>query len=95
MTSPIRLTVLPSPPQGVGGARLTERELQILGLIAGGRSNEGIARELVISRRTVDAHVRAIFLKLGLAYHPLHNQRVHAALLLWSAQTHQPVPAAA
>jgi DNA-binding NarL/FixJ family response regulator len=65
---------------------LTSRELEILELIADGLSNEGIATELLISRRTVDAHVRTIFLKLGLVSHPLKNQRVTAVIALWSSK---------
>ena len=59
---------------------LTERELEVLQLVASGRSNAGIAADLVISRRTVDAHLRSIFTKLGLESDPNDNQRVLAAL---------------
>lgn len=61
-------------------AGLTEREVEVLRLVAQGRSNAGIAAELVISRRTVDAHLRSIFVKLGLESDPDDNQRVLAAL---------------
>ena len=44
---------------------LTERELEILGLIAGGSSNTEIARALVVSDKTVRNHVSNIFAKLG------------------------------
>ncbi|WP_245569965.1 response regulator transcription factor [Acidipropionibacterium thoenii] len=60
--------------------QLTERETQVLRLVAMGRSNAGIAATLVISRRTVDAHLRAIFGKLGIAADGQDNQRVLAAL---------------
>ncbi|WP_344811589.1 response regulator transcription factor [Microlunatus aurantiacus] len=59
---------------------LTGREVEVLGLVASGRSNTGIAAELVISRRTVDAHLRSIFTKLGIESDPEDNQRVLAAL---------------
>ena len=59
---------------------LTEREIEVLRLLASGRSNVGIAAELVISRRTVDAHLRSIFTKLGIEGAPDDNQRVLAAL---------------
>ena len=45
--------------------RLTDRELQVLRLVAAGRSNRAIAGELVLSKRTVDRHVMNIFAKLG------------------------------
>lgn len=61
-------------------ARLTARETDVLRLVAAGRSNAGIASSLVISRRTVDAHLRAIFAKLGIEADPDDNQRVLAAL---------------
>jgi DNA-binding NarL/FixJ family response regulator len=40
---------------------LTPRELQVLRLLAAGRSNKAIAAELVLSKRTVDRHVSNIF----------------------------------
>ncbi|MGH2839345.1 MAG: LuxR C-terminal-related transcriptional regulator [Solirubrobacteraceae bacterium] len=46
---------------------LTPRELQVLRLVAGGRTNKAIAAELVLSERTVDRHVSNIFVKLGVA----------------------------
>ena len=66
---------------------LTEREVEVLRLVASGRSNPGIAAELVISRRTVDAHLRSIFTKLGIETDPNGNQRVLAALD-WLADSH-------
>jgi DNA-binding CsgD family transcriptional regulator len=54
---------------------LTEREREILGLVAQGRSNKEIARELVISERTARSHVSNILRKLGL------SSRTEAALL--------------
>ena len=51
-----------------GGARaLTPRELQVIGLIASGRTNHAIAQALSISDRTVDRHVSNIFTKLALS----------------------------
>jgi DNA-binding NarL/FixJ family response regulator len=47
--------------------RLTERELQVLHLLARGWSNPDIADVLVISRRTVSTHVEHILSKLGCA----------------------------
>jgi DNA-binding CsgD family transcriptional regulator len=45
---------------------LTRRELQVMALIASGRTNRTIAEELAISERTVDRHVSNILTKLGL-----------------------------
>ncbi|WP_217125153.1 response regulator [Hydrogenophilus thiooxidans] len=56
-------------------AALTERELEILGYLANGKSNKEIARYLAISPDTVKLHVRHILAKLGL------TSRVEAAVL--------------
>jgi pimeloyl-ACP methyl ester carboxylesterase/DNA-binding CsgD family transcriptional regulator len=44
---------------------LSERELEILGFLAGGNSNAGIAQALTISTRTVERHIENIYLKIG------------------------------
>jgi non-specific serine/threonine protein kinase len=49
------------------GAGLTNREFEIAALVASGMSNREIASSLVISKRTVDAHVEHIFGKLGMS----------------------------
>lgn len=68
------------PPARVPG--LTPRESEVLALVAEGASNAGIAEQLVVSRRTVDAHLRAIFTKLDIAgAGPETNRRVQAARL--------------
>jgi DNA-binding NarL/FixJ family response regulator len=62
--------------------RLTDREREILALMAEGRSNAGIARELGISERTVEAASAVVFQKLDLEPSPDMNRRVLAVLTL-------------
>jgi DNA-binding NarL/FixJ family response regulator len=61
-------------------ADLTDREREVLGLVGEGLSNKGIAHRLFITERTVEAHVKQIFLKLGLATDPESHRRVLAVL---------------
>ena len=67
---------------------LSKRECQILGLIADGHSNDAIRARLWLSPRTVEAHVRTIFIKLGLLPSRACHRRVLAvrAYLEWSAE---------
>jgi DNA-binding CsgD family transcriptional regulator/tetratricopeptide (TPR) repeat protein len=53
------------PPQPDGAAGLTPRELEVLRLVAAGRSNGQIAEALFISRKTASVHVSNILAKLG------------------------------
>jgi pimeloyl-ACP methyl ester carboxylesterase/DNA-binding CsgD family transcriptional regulator len=54
-------------PAGSGAAGLSAREVEVLRLLAAGRSNAQIAEELVISQNTVIRHVSNIFAKVGAA----------------------------
>jgi DNA-binding CsgD family transcriptional regulator len=57
-------------PQAAGSARghgLTPRELQVLRLIATGKTNKQIARELTLSEKTIDRHVSNLFVKANVA----------------------------
>jgi len=62
--------------------RLTEREREVLSLMAQGRSNAAIASALAMSPKTVETHVRAIFTKLDLAENADDHRRV-AAVVQW------------
>jgi serine/threonine-protein kinase len=62
-------------------ADLTSREHEILQLIAEGWSNPAIAKRLWLTVKTVESHVRSIFLKLGLPPEPDHDRRVRAVLV--------------
>jgi DNA-binding CsgD family transcriptional regulator len=73
------------PPPAL--SELTARELEVLALIAEGRTDRGIARELFVTPKTVEAHVRSIFRKLALPAAATENRRVHAVLTFLRAQT--------
>jgi DNA-binding NarL/FixJ family response regulator len=60
--------------------RLTHRERQVMALIAEGRSNAGIAQELVVTVAAIERHVTSIFDKLGLHASPEAHRRVLAVL---------------
>jgi DNA-binding NarL/FixJ family response regulator len=60
--------------------QLTSREREVLSLIAEGRSNAAIAERLVMSPKTVEAHVRQILQKLNLHASPDDHRRVLAVL---------------
>jgi DNA-binding NarL/FixJ family response regulator len=64
---------------------LTEREREILTLMAEGHSNHSICDRLVISPRTVESHVRSVFMKLGIAESPDSSRRVLAVLAFLQA----------
>lgn len=59
---------------------LTTREREVLTLMAEGRSNAGIAEELVVTVAAVERHVTSIFAKLGLHQSPEQHRRVLAVL---------------
>ncbi|MEU5310601.1 response regulator transcription factor [Streptomyces sp. NPDC021562] len=60
--------------------RLTPREREVLELMAGGRSNSGIAAELVVSESAVAKHINSIFTKLDLPKADADHRRVLAVL---------------
>src|SRR5207244_6536462 len=59
---------------------LTEREREVLALIAEGRSNRAIGERLFLSPKTVEAHVGSIFSKLGIEDTPDDNRRILSVL---------------
>lgn len=67
---------------------LSAREREILALIAEGRSNRAIGDALVLSRRTVESHVRRIFAKLQLTEEPDGDRRVLAVVAYLRAAGH-------
>jgi DNA-binding NarL/FixJ family response regulator len=66
---------------------LTERERDVLALIAEGRSNQGISERLYLSPKTIEAHVKHIFMKLGVDESRDDHRRVLAVLAYLRAST--------
>jgi DNA-binding NarL/FixJ family response regulator len=79
-------------PHDTALARLTPREREVLGLMAEGRTNVGIAKRLYLSERTVETHVASILAKLDLSSREGDHRRVLAVLAHLRATT-QPAPA--
>jgi DNA-binding NarL/FixJ family response regulator len=67
---------------------LSERERDVLALMAEGRSNVAIGQQLYLSPKTVESHVASVFLKLGLYPAPDDNRRV-LAVLTWLRASHE------
>jgi serine/threonine-protein kinase len=59
---------------------LTERERDVLRLLAEGRSNKAVCEALFLSPKTVEGHIRNVFMKLGLQDSPENHRRVLAVL---------------
>ena len=77
------LTACPPPTQGFDD--LSDREHELLAMMASGLSNAGISRALYLSPKTVETHVRSIFMKLGLPPASAAHRRVLAVLMYLEA----------
>jgi DNA-binding NarL/FixJ family response regulator len=62
-----RLEALAGRQAAAGAHGLTARELQVLRLLAAGKTNHAIASDLVLAEKTVDRHVSNIYAKLGVS----------------------------
>ncbi|MHB8658478.1 MAG: response regulator transcription factor [Solirubrobacteraceae bacterium] len=81
VVDPDVVAALVGPRRGNGLLeKVSGRELEILALMAEGRSNAGICERLVLSPRTVESHVRSIFRKLALEETNDDHRRVLAVL---------------
>ncbi|MEU8116390.1 response regulator transcription factor [Micromonospora sp. NPDC048947] len=72
--------LLAAPAVDAGVARLSEREREVLGMLAEGRSNAAICESLHLAPRSVEKHVTAIFTKLDLPQARTDHRRVLAVL---------------
>jgi len=71
---------------------LSERERDVLGLVAEGLSNDAVGKRLFISERTVEAHVKQIFRKLRIDQEADTNRRVLAVLAFLRSPGGDPEP---
>ena len=69
-----------TPPENDALGELTPREREVLGLMAEGRTNAGIAKQLWLTEKTVETHVSSILGKLGLSHAEDGHRRVLAVL---------------
>ena len=76
------MTPVPTPPRMDAGPRLTRRGREVVALVARGLSNREIADQLVLSERTVEAHVTHVLSKLGV--------RSRAQAAVWTVE-HNPL----
>jgi len=67
-------------------AQLTDREREVLELMAEGHSNSGVCERLVLSPKTVEGHVNNIFRKLDISDAPAYHRRVVAVLTFLRAR---------
>jgi DNA-binding NarL/FixJ family response regulator len=72
--------LLAPPREDDALAALTPREREVLGLMAEGQTNAGIARQLWLTEKTVETHVSSILAKLGLSHSADGHRRVLAVL---------------
>jgi DNA-binding NarL/FixJ family response regulator len=75
----------PAAPRALSA--LTDREHQVLALVAEGHSNTAVAASLSLSERTVETHMRSIFSKLGLPDDGTTHRRVRAVVAFLDAHT--------
>ena len=80
MSSTLTLEARPRPVVDTLAA-LSQKEREVLGLMAEGRSNAAIAGRLIVGAGAVEKHVANIFAKLGLRPSPDDHRRVLAVLI--------------
>lgn len=80
-------------PRAVDLDRLSPRELEVLALMAEGRSNRAIGEQLAVELKTVETHVSRVFTKLGLNEDRHENRRV-LAVLTFFGRGHELEPSA-
>jgi DNA-binding NarL/FixJ family response regulator len=89
MIDPHMVHLLMGERRGSALGRLTVRERDVLAQMAQGKSNAAIAEALVLTKRAVEKHVGAIFVRLGLPDEEVVSRRVAAVLLYLSEMDEQ------
>jgi DNA-binding NarL/FixJ family response regulator len=92
LSAGINMGLTDAPPGKDGADMWPATTREVLALVAQGRTDGGIGKQLFITPKTVEAHIRSIFGKLELPVDSSENRRVHAVLAFLQFKEGAPRP---